>query len=71
MSRGPGTRNKIARLMEAQRNKGQPPHSTPAVGNILMVRPKRSGRIKASVDSASTAMSEKESIFKMLDDMNN
>lgn len=71
MGRSSGTKDKIVRLMEAQRKTGQPSHSTPAAGNISMVGPKRKGRSKVALDSSGLAMSEKESIFKMLNDMNN
>lgn len=71
--KSPNTKNKIIRLMDAQKNKGQPPHSTPAVGNISTVRLKSRKTAKAervlSGMTPVTKMSEKESIKKMLEDM--
>lgn len=69
--KSPNTKNKIVKLMEAQRGSGQPPHSTPAVGNISMIRTKNKRRKKGGdeLNVQKTARSEKESIKKMLEDM--
>lgn len=71
--RSPGTRNKIARLMEAQKNKTNPSTSTPAAGNISTIWPKSKRKDNSySVDYSEPAerLSEKESIRKMLENTN-
>lgn len=72
VGRSPGTRDKIVRLMEAQGNRSDPPHSTPALGNISIIRPRgkkaKSSSKDAPIDTG--IMSVKESINRMLEEMN-
>lgn len=65
--KSPGTRNKILRLIDAQKGDGRPSHSTPAV-NISTCR-KKGKKTKKSVTCTfgeTNALSERESIKNML-----
>lgn len=66
-SRSPGTRNKIQRLMDAQKGDTRPDHSTPAA--IISTCRKKVKKANTSVRSYfgdSSSLTEKESIRKML-----
>lgn len=73
--KSPETRGKIMKLIRAQKQKSNPSTSTPAVGNISTIRSTRkngSSSSKSTTDSShlSVSRSEKDSIRKMLTDMN-
>lgn len=73
VGKSPSTRHKILRLMDAQGSSNNPSHSTPALGNISVIRP-RGKKVKSSSKDTlkdSGVMSVKESINRMLEEMNN
>lgn len=74
--RSPETKAKIMRLIDAQGSRANPSTSTPAVGCISTIRPKRKKKDAMRTEASGAyaayeeAVSEKESIKRMLEDMN-
>lgn len=66
VSRSPGTRNKIQRLMDAQKGDTRPNHSTPAIISTCRKKNRKANTSVRSYFGDSGSLTEKESIKKML-----